>query len=953
MNIRKLLWLGAVFVCATVPAVAAADDSGLAASIYNHAHARNREALMRLKRNGYSLDAMDSRGNTALCRAIVRKDEGAYNLLRQMGADISHPCVKRMEAAVRPVKNDKFVWNIGPTTYLGAAALVGGTIAIAAGGSGGGSKSDGSWGDGTNPGDEGGDKPGGDVVEDVDAEFFKTEEYTAGNFLPQIGAAEAYARFYGATESGELVSSLEPVAVGIVDSGVYGAHAEFADTEISGVNYDYGPCSKSGNTTNCWQWAEKYTVAGQTLNNVTFLKLDDGRVYITKKGENGTKAEYDEWASAYEDGYDWNEEKNSLTGFYPNKTDDAAHGTHVAGIIAADRNNAGMHGVAFENAEIIAARYDLMSPIDAPVKDLIDMGARVINFSLGIDSTPFLNASTIAFYKDQFDDYLTSVDYQIENNVIFVASAGNESQAQPGVTNGLPLLDEFKDSLKNLFVTVVALDESDKLASYSNACGVAQNYCIAAPGTDILSAVNQDDMMGVMSGTSMAAPVVTGSVAFLMGAYPYMTPQEVVSLIFETADDLGDPGVDAVFGHGRLNLNAATEPQGELTIATSANVKGESVLARSTTMSVPAVFKSALTAKMPRSITAFDKYKRPYAMPAASFVKATHSGERNFKNDLYAFSRRQAKQQVASDGGIAFSYAPAALSGSPTGLGTMEVEYGSGSHVTGFYYTENTLYNNDAYFEKALSNPFLAMNSAYGVYNRYQPSSDWEITMGFATGENGLYDGSRDDNDRDFDNQAYGFDSEAAYKMTDDLTVTVMSGVLYEDSAMLGLNGSGGFDVGDSSTYYAGLSIGWSPMKNLFLSGAYYQGWTDAGRLASNLMQTSRLVSDSFALDGHYRYNKTDVIGMQISSPLRIYKGKASFDLPVGRDNYSDEVYRERFSAGLKPDAREYKFSLYHDREINEDMDFKAQFDMRLNPDHQKDAETDYRVMFGFNWTFN
>ena len=149
--------------------------------------------------------------------------------------------------------------------------------------------------------------------------------------------------------------------------------------------------------------------------------------------------------------------------------------------------------------------------------------------------------------------------------------------------------------------------------------------------------------------------------------------------------------------------------------------------------------------------------------------------------------------------------------------------------------------------------------------------------MGFATGENGLYDGSRDDNDRDFDNRVYGFDSAAAYSLTDNLTVTAMSGVLYEDGAMLGLNGTGGFDVGDSSTYYAGLSVSWSPLKNLFLSGAYYQGWTDAGGLASNLMQTSRLVSDSFALDGHYRYNKTDVVGLQISSPLRIYKGTAAF----------------------------------------------------------------------------
>ena len=75
--------------------------------------------------------------------------------------------------------------------------------------------------------------------------------------------------------------------------------------------------------------------------------------------------------------------------------------------------------------------------------------------------------------------------------------------------------------------------------------------------------------------------------------------------------------------------------------------------------------------------------------------------------------------------------------------------------------------------------------------------------------------------------------------------------------------------------------------------------------------------------------------------------------MPVGRDNYSDAVYRESYSASLKPDAREYRFSLYHDRQLNEDMSFKLQADMRLNPDHQKDAETDYRVMFGFSWTFN
>lgn len=125
MNIRKVLCLLTMLACAAENCLAAEGDN-LAASIYNHAHFRNREALARLKRNGYSLDATDSRGNTALCTAIMRKDENAYKLLRQMGANTAHPCVKRLEAAVRPVKNDKFVWNVGPTTYLGAAALIGG-----------------------------------------------------------------------------------------------------------------------------------------------------------------------------------------------------------------------------------------------------------------------------------------------------------------------------------------------------------------------------------------------------------------------------------------------------------------------------------------------------------------------------------------------------------------------------------------------------------------------------------------------------------------------------------------------------------------------------------------------------------------------------------------------------------------------------------------------------------
>lgn len=97
MTFKGLAYALGVMLFFSENVLAAADSDALAISIYNHAHSRNRLALERLKRNGYSLDVVDSKGNTALCTAMIRKDMDAYSLLRQMGADTGHACVKRLE----------------------------------------------------------------------------------------------------------------------------------------------------------------------------------------------------------------------------------------------------------------------------------------------------------------------------------------------------------------------------------------------------------------------------------------------------------------------------------------------------------------------------------------------------------------------------------------------------------------------------------------------------------------------------------------------------------------------------------------------------------------------------------------------------------------------------------------------------------------------------------------
>lgn len=109
---------------------------------------------------------------------------------------------------------------------------------------------------------------------------------------------------------------------------------------------------------------------------------------------------------------------------------------------------------------------------------------------------------------------------------------------------------------------VGALDTANptQLASYSNACGVAMRYCLVAPGTSLF--IDPDATAGNVryfygSGTSFAAPLVSGAAALVWQAFPYFNNDLVRQTLLGTATDLGAAGVDPVFGYGLLNVGKA------------------------------------------------------------------------------------------------------------------------------------------------------------------------------------------------------------------------------------------------------------------------------------------------------------------------------------------------------------------------------------------------------------
>ncbi len=1005
-------------------------NSSIQDAFYRAALENKPQKIQQLLNLGYSIDITDERGLSALCRAKSKGDDDAYNLLYKYGADDKAPCMETAEKIYRTDLKNKYL-KYGGLTLLGAG--VAGLFAFSDGGSGGSSSETGSGDDSGSdsnvdytPGDNGSTDTSrdwntklepvtntyGEIVNQLDDSYFENnKEYSDDNiqfvgsstvnYLGAINAAEAYKHFYGTDSNGNFAAKLENVNVGVIDSGVWGNHSEFAvgeGSKVSGYNFDYGPCL-AGDTTNCWTYDTSENVQCSDGSCSLKVQLSDanGKSKISRYMgcKSGDTAEicYNRWAASYAQNYDWDKLQYY---FYPNLTNvklgnlgGVLHGSNVAGIIGANIDGKGNMGVAGANTTITAVRWDLMSSLADPLNKLLADGVSVVNMSFGLDTTDDINASKIndninlidtdelkaydniiAHYEDKTNS-VTGITYK--DGMVLIKAAGNSAKTQPNLRAGLKLLKTGYSDLQML--VVVAADvtmngnklESYKLSEFSNQCGATKGYCITAPGGDgndkvskaVINSVGQPgstyEYVG-LAGTSQAAPVVSGSYAFLKGAYPYMSSQEIISLMLETANknNASDGYTAEKYGAGLLDLGAAVNTyisNNGITTAAGSSLSDGMLNLSQTHLNVPSTFKNAMQRALPKTVTAFDKYARPFAMSTANYISVTHGGYKNLKNDVYQIAK-SAKTTNVQQGGLSFTFSGSAGSIKGNGLGFMQADYQNGNSKSGFYFSENTKYENGGSFAAATKNPFMAFQNAYGVYNTFAFSKNAGLKFEAVTGRNGLYDGDSSYQDSSFKKQAYALNSELQLHKGEKFGFSLMNGLLYEEAAALGLNGNGAFNTQDSSTYNTGVKASCFVSPRLTLSGSYYRGYTQGQSFASNLLETSALTSESFAFDANYKVSKQTEFGFGVSSPLRVVDGTLSVNFPQGRDNYSDEVYFNRYKAALKPEAREYKLTMYASHDFNESLSVRSEFDVRINPEHQKQAN-DYRALMGLNWNFN
>lgn len=228
--------------------------------------------------------------------------------------------------------------------------------------------------------------------------------------------------------------------------------------------------------------------------------------------------------------------------------DDNGHGTHVSGIVLAHADNGkGGAGIAWgPNVRLAVAKgcgmtiigYLCWSPdIADGIAWLVDQGASVINLSLGGESGSSAEQAAL--------------QYAQANDVLPICAAGNDKAAVDWPA-------AFPECM-----AVSATDWKDVRASYSSAGPEVE---VSAPGGDTIHAAAYDMIASTWNnggyvysaGTSMAAPQVTG-LAALLHALGVTTAAGKRSLLRSTADDLGAPGFDWLYGDGRINVWSAVK----------------------------------------------------------------------------------------------------------------------------------------------------------------------------------------------------------------------------------------------------------------------------------------------------------------------------------------------------------------------------------------------------------
>jgi subtilisin family serine protease len=294
-----------------------------------------------------------------------------------------------------------------------------------------------------------------------------------------------------------------------------------------------------------------HAIDTELLNSWGVDHIGAGNVHLHNKGggtklaiiDSGIDYNHPDLNVNYAGGYDFaNEDTDPL--------DDNGHGTHVAGIVAAEDNDMGVVGVAPDTSVYALKVLDgngvgYWSDFIVALEWAVANGIQVVNTSLGADSdAPGVHEAVKVAHNA---------------GIVLVAAAGNSGNP-PGRGNSVMYPAKYEE-----VIAVAATDQNNIRAKFSS---TGDHVELAAPGVDIRSTYS-GGLYATMSGTSMASPHVAGVAALIIASGVTdanangRINDEVRWTLQQTADDLGIDGRDSHYGYGLVDADdVVTTPAG-------------------------------------------------------------------------------------------------------------------------------------------------------------------------------------------------------------------------------------------------------------------------------------------------------------------------------------------------------------------------------------------------------
>ncbi len=649
-------------------------------------------------------------------------------------------------------------------------------------------------------------------------------------------------------------------------------------------------------------------------------------------------------------------------------TDPNGHGTFVAGIIAAAKDAVGIHGVA-HGAQVLPVRIaDGAGAIALPdatlaaaIDHVVASGAAISNNSWGtrfanpsgriIDALPLASRS---FYLATRPAQMVAYVGAANSGLVHVWAAGNDGLPNVSIQAGAP---RYFPELQGRWLAVAATDPGGAIADYSNRCGLAAAWCLAAPGSSIISTF-PGAAYARGSGTSFAAPHVSGALAIVMQLFPELDPEVVVARLLETANRSGIYSDAAIYGQGFLDLEAATRPVGDIAVVTGDTVAGQAFALADTSIDLGPAFGDGLAAALSgTSMAVFDKHHATFMVDLQPFV--TLAGD---SFDLADAVDRLGRRPGAGDRTVPLAGGQLAMrfSAADSITGDADRSLDSVSFTTSVApATELQVAFNAATADvlglaTSVDPALLSAPGAFGSPYLDFAGGGYSVTTSTRLGPSSSLAAASLVGDAG-EGGPVAANAVQWQTNTGNLRLGLQAGALWESGTILGADSTGALAIdGASTTTFGGASATVSLTDSVSLVGSLFAGVSNVDPGDTSLFtDIGPVVSNTFSVGviGQGVFDRRDTLGFAISQPLRVADGRATLSLPTGRDR-NGAIFSENFSAGLAPTGREINAEVFYERPLGSTSSIAASTMVRSQPGHVRDAPLEGVALARFRHRF-